>query len=328
MDPSTHSPALPHIARFGSCCVDLHSHELLRDGKRIQLQNQAFQILTTLLEQPGVVITREELHAKLWPAQEFADFDQGLNTAMMRLRRALGDTADTPRFIETLPRHGYRFIAPVIFSNGATEHQEVRPEAAIEERESSVGQLPDHRQDKEGPLRTRFRWRHAGIIGALSAIALALLTLAFASGRLRALLGLPARENALPTLAVLPFDSLSNDPAQGFVAEGMTEQLITELGKYRELRVVSRGSVMQYDGKHLPLEDVARETHADDVLEGSITESGGRLRVTGNLYEVATRKHLWAETYQRDFGDRLKVEHEIVLDMTRNIKTSLTSQAR
>jgi TolB-like protein/DNA-binding winged helix-turn-helix (wHTH) protein len=291
------------------------------------MQNQAFQILAALLEQPGVVITREELHGKLWPAQEFADFDQGLNTAMMRLRRALGDTADTPRFIETLPRNGYRFIAPVTFSNGTEEHRKNGPKAALDERESLTGEVPDHRPDREGPRQTRSWRRPAGIIGISSAMVLALLAIVFVSGRARTLLGLPARENALPTLVVLPFDSLSSDPAQGFVAEGMTEQLITELGKCRELRIVSRGSVMQYDGKHLPLEDIAKEMHADDVLEGSITESGGRLRATGNLYQVATRKHLWAETYQRDAGDRLAAEHEIILDMAQNIKTNLTSQS-
>jgi TolB-like protein/DNA-binding winged helix-turn-helix (wHTH) protein len=316
MDPS-HGPALPHIARFGTCHVDFHSHELFRDGKRIQIQNQSFQILITLLEQPGIVITREDLHGKLWPGQEFADFDQGLNTAMMRLRRALGDTADTPRFIETLPRHGYRFIAPVTFSNGAANHQEERPEAAREGPESWAGEVSDHPLEKQTSKRSRSWWWRTGIIGALSAIVLALLAMVFASAR--------ARE--LPTLAVLPFDSLSSDPVQGFLAEGMTEQLITELGKCRDLRIVSRGSVMQYDKRHLPLEVYAKELRVDNIFEGSITESGGRLRVTGNLYQVATRKHLWAETYQRDAGDRLVTEQQIILDMTQNIEKNLPSRA-
>jgi TolB-like protein/DNA-binding winged helix-turn-helix (wHTH) protein len=328
MDPSTHGPAPPHIARFGSCCVDLHSRELFKDGKRIRLQNQSFQILAALLEQQGTVITREGLHGKLWPGQEFADFDQGLNTVIMRLRRALGDTAETPMFIETLPRHGYRFIAPVTFSNGAADHQGETPEAALEVPESLAGEIPDHHTDNNVPERTRARWWHTWIIVGLSAIVLALLAIIFASGRLRTSLGFPARKHALPTLAVLPFDSLSSDPVQGFMAEGMTEQLITELGKCRELRVVSRGSVMQYSGKHLPLEIVAKDLNADDIFEGSITESGGRLRVTGNLYQVATRKHLWAEAYQRDAGNRLVTEQQIVLDMALNIEKNLTSTSR
>ncbi len=278
-----------------------------------------------LLERPGGVVTREELRQRLWKSQEFVEFDQGLNTAMMRLRHALDDTADTPRFIETLPRRGYRFIAPVTFSNGTTVAEKTSPEAAPEERKGWLGETADLAPVGQGSHRARPRCRRACIIATLGVFAVALLTIGFASGRLHALLGSLTGVGALPTVAVLPFDSLSSDPAQNFLAESLTEQLITELGKHRDLRIVSRGTVMQYAGKHSPLDVLAKELHADDVLEGSVSESGGRLRVTANLYQVATGKHLWAETYERAVDDSFSPQREIVLEMTRNIQANLAS---
>jgi len=326
VDLSTHDPVVSHIACLGPYHVDLRSHELFRDSKRIRIQNHAFQILTMLLEQPGSVVSREDLHRKLWPTQEYVDFDQGLNTAMMRLRRALDDTADAPKFIETLPRVGYRLLAPVTFSNGASGFQKGSPDAALEESEGRSGVIPDPSRDAEGPQPAKPWWRRTSIIAVSSLTVLVLLTIAFASGRLHSVLVRQAGDNMLPTVVVLPFDSLSNDPAQNYLAEGMTEQLITELGKSQELRIVSRGSVMKYDGNHASLESVAKDLHADYVFEGSITESGGNLRATGNLYQVATRKHLWADTYQRAVEDRLSPQREIVVDMARNIQANLSSQ--
>jgi TolB-like protein/DNA-binding winged helix-turn-helix (wHTH) protein len=325
VDLSTHDPAAPHTACFGPYHVDLRSRELFRDGKRIRIQNHPFQILRMLLEQPGSVVSREDLRQKLWPAQEYVDFDQGLNTAMMRLRRALDDMADSPRFVETLPRNGYRFIARVTFSNGASGFTKESPDTALEASKGRPAVIPDPGPNAEVPQRAKPWWRRAGTIAALGLTALTFLTIAFAPGKLHSFLGLPANDKALPTLAVLPFDSLSNDPAQNYLAEGMTEQLITKMGEIQKIRTVSRGSVMKYEGKHASLEVVAKDLHADYVFEGSITESSGTLRVTGNLFQVATRKHLWAQTYQKALGEHLSPQREIILDMAQNIQANLTS---
>jgi TolB-like protein/DNA-binding winged helix-turn-helix (wHTH) protein len=325
MDQSKHGLASSRFAHFGPCCVDLCSCELFKDGARRHIQNHSYQILTMLLERPGVVVTREELRMRLWKAQEFVDFDQGLNTAMLRLRHALDDAADTPRFIETLPRQGYRLIAVVAFSDEATNCEKASTEPVIERQRGGPDGIPgDRSQIADKQLARSWRSRTA-LMAAATVVTLILLTIGFASGKLPSLLGSQVGAKALPTLAVLPFDSLSDDPAQKFLAEGMTEELITELGKDREVQVISRGSVMQYEGKHLPLDVVANQLHADDVLEGSVIESGGRLRITANLYRVATRRHLWAESYEKPVADSLSAQREIVLDMARNIQAQLTS---
>jgi TolB-like protein len=186
--------------------------------------------------------------------------------------------------------------------------------------------IPVSSQDTEGRHPAELWWRRTGITAVLSLTVLALLTIVFASGKLHSLLGRQAENKALPTPVVLPFDGLSNDPAQNYIAEGMTEQLITELRKSQELRIVSRVSVMKFERNHASLEAVAQDLHEDYVFEGSVTESGGNLRVTGNLYQVAARKHLWAETYQRAVRDRLSPQREIILDVAQNIQANLSLQ--
>lgn len=321
---SAYGPSSHQIAHFGPFRLDNRSCELLKDDTRVRLQDHSFQILMLLLEKPGEVVTREELRQRIWHSQTFVDFDQGLNTAMMRLRHALEDAADMPKFIETLPRHGYRFIAPVTFSNGVLESQREIPEAGNGAYGMAPGLISDDPPAMERLKGAEPRRGRVGIIAAVTVIVALLLVIGLNRGSLRALLFHAPTAVRVPTLAVLPFDSLSNDATQNFLAEGMTEQLITELGKSQVLRVLSRGSVMQFSGKHLPLEAVATELRADDVFEGSTAESGGRLRVTANLYQVATRKHLWAQTYETEIGDGFSPQREIAHDIAQNIEAKLT----
>ena len=322
----THGPASHQIAQFGPFRLDFRSCTLFKDGTRVRIQDHSLQILMILLEKPGELVTREELHQHLWHSGTFVDFDQGLNTAMMRLRQALEDTADLPKFIETLPRHGYRFTASVTFSNGMAESRMENPETGQEASGMAQGLLTE---DHTATVRTKGadrRWRHTGIVAVASVLVVLLLAIGLNWGRWRALLLHAQWPVEVPTVAILPFDSLSNDPAQDFLAESMTEQLITELGQSHGLRVVSRGSVMQFSGKHLPLEAVAKSLHADDIFEGSISESGDRLRVTGNLYQVATRKHLWAETYETEIREGFSPQREIARDIAQKIQAKLAPQ--
>jgi TolB-like protein/DNA-binding winged helix-turn-helix (wHTH) protein len=314
---STHGPAAHHIAHFGRFRLDFCSSELFKDGTRVRVQDHSIQILEMLLDRPGEVVTRDDLRHRLWQSHTFVDFDQGLNTAIMRLRHVLQDTADMPKFIETLPRHGYRFIAPVTFSNSLAESPAVNPDADCERHDVAPGLISESRPAPQSSIDEQQPWGRLGLIAAVSLVAVLLLVLN--RGSLSALLSHAPPAVRIPTLAVLPFDSLSNDPAQNYLAESMTEQLITDLGQNRDLRVLSRGSVMRFNGTHLPLEKVAMELQADDIFEGSITESGGRLHVTANLYKVATRKHLWAETYDIEVGDELSPERKIALDIARDI---------
>jgi TolB-like protein/DNA-binding winged helix-turn-helix (wHTH) protein len=318
---SAHVPATRQIAQFGPFQFDFHSSEIFKNGKKFRVQDHSIQILAVLLEKPGEVVTREELRQCLWHSQTFVDFEQGLNTAIMRLRHALEDSAEVPKFIETLPRLGYRFIAPVTFSGGLSEPE--KGEVGHQDNVMGPSQAQDDRRPTKSSNRVGRRWVRAGVIAAFSVIAASLLVTALGRGNLRRLLFPVPPTVEVPTLAVLPLDSLSNDGAQKFLAESMTEQLITELGQSRGLRVISRGSVMRFSDKHLPLETVAKELQVDNILEGSAAESGGRLRVTANLYQVATRKHLWAETYETTAGDDFSPQREIVLDIAQKIQTKL-----
>jgi TolB-like protein/DNA-binding winged helix-turn-helix (wHTH) protein len=319
---ATHDSASHQVAHFGPFRLDISSRELFKGGVKVRVQGHSFQVLLMLLGKPGEVVTREELRQRLWHSQTFVDFDQGLNTAMMRLRHALEDAADVPRFIETLPRQGYRFVAPVTFSIEVLESNGHNSAAGLAASGTGRDLSSDPRSAPESWLPNQQRWSRLAVIAAASVLAVLLLGV-LNWGSLRALLSRAFPAVRVPTLAVLPFDSLSNDPTQVFLAESMTEQLITELGQSHGLRVVSRGSVMQFSGKHLPLEVVAEELHADNIFEGSISQAGGRLRVTGNLYQVTTRKHLWAETYETELKDGFSPQRDIARDIAQEIEAKL-----
>jgi TolB-like protein/DNA-binding winged helix-turn-helix (wHTH) protein len=316
---------MPNILRFDCFGVDLSSGQLHKRGARIRLREKSFQVLAALLEHPGQVVTREELQRRLWREEVFVDFDNNLNTAIARLREALGDSADHPRFIETLPKHGYRFIAPV-----ETVPTTPDPEGQIgcsgDHAASRASSLPSQAQNPPQGARAMAAPHHRGrrvLITALGIVAIIGLLLRFNVGGWRDQLAGHTSRPRIQTLAVLPFDSLSADPEQGYFAESMTEVLITEIGKLGWLRVVSRSSVMQYSGKHRPLEEVARQLHVDAVMEGSIARSGDKVRVTANLFEVSTHRQLLAVTYYRDLGDVLAVQQEVARDITEKIGTKL-----
>lgn len=235
----------PPPIRFGIFEVDLASGELRKQGVRIKLQEEPFQALVALIEHPGEVLTREELQQRLWPAGTFVDFDRGLNKAINRLREALGDDADNPRFIETLPQRGYRFLAQV-------ETLPAAP-ALLETPENTTG-IP--------PMKRR----------GLLAIAGGLIVVPILSVGYR-LLRSPSRR--IESIAVLPLENVSGNPAQEYFSDGMTDELIGELAQISSLRVISRTSTMQYKGgarKSLPA--IARELNVDAIVEGTVAQFG------------------------------------------------------
>lgn len=285
--------AAPSPVRFGVFEVDLHAGELRKNGAKVRLEGQPFQILALLLQRPDHLVTREELRRKLWPADTFVDFEHSINEAVKRLREALGDAADSPRFIETLPRRGYRFIYPI---NGAAA--EVR--APID------------------------WWRRRSIAGALlSALATVLLALVMNVGGLRdRLLGRPP-PGKIVRLAVLPLRNLSQDAEQDYFADGVTEMLITELGGVSPLQVTSHQSVLRYAGSTKPLPEIARELGADALLEGTVLRSGNRVRVTVNLIQADPERHLLAQSYDRDVRDIFGVQREVARAIAQEIRFEL-----
>jgi TolB-like protein/DNA-binding winged helix-turn-helix (wHTH) protein len=310
--------------RFGAFEADLRSGELRKDGVKIKLEGQPFQVLAALLQRPGQLVAREELRKELWPDDTFVDFEQGINAAVKRLRVALEDSADTPTFIETLPRRGYRFIAPI--ENGPQP-----PSEATEE--SQLGPI-SHAEEPFGNAQTTrsvvvsgatARWRPILIgIAAITALGLLVLGLNPFGWRDR-LLGRP-RAGEITSIAVLPLENLTGDPAQDYFVDGMTEALITELGKISSLRVISRTSAMAFKGAKTPLPEIARQLGVDAVLEGAVARNGDRVRITARLIHLSQERTLWAESYERDLREISALQSEIVLVVADEIKIKVLSQ--
>lgn len=294
------------VVRFATFQVDLRSGELRKQGVKIKLQEQPFRVLTVLLQKAGEVVTREELRNQNWPPDTFVDFENSLNTAINKLRDALGDSADNPRFIETLPRRGYRFIAPVI-----SDQQE---KSSVQAKEPKVGD----EQPGKNP-RTR-RWLVPAVVTVF-----ALLTLAYVSIRRGAK---DAGHLKINSLAVLPLKNLSGDPTQEYLADGMTEELIGRLAGIHDLRVVSRTSVMRFKDAQTSVPEIARTLNVDAVVEGSVIREGNRIRVHAQLIRGATDEHFWSETYDRDLRDVLGLQSEVAESIALKVKGTVTGEER
>jgi TolB-like protein/DNA-binding winged helix-turn-helix (wHTH) protein len=303
------------VIRVGEIDLDTRTGELSGVGRKIQLTVQPLQVLLVLLEHPGELVTREELVNRVWPAGTFVDFDHSLNKAVNKLRDALGDSADAPRFIETLPRRGYRIIAPVV-------HQ---PELEVPAVEAPPPPelVPDEKpalglEDlAPPPVTRRFPYRMLAIGIAACAALLVLLNV----GGLRGLF-LAWRRPAhaqIASLAVLPLENLSGDPEQSYFADGMTDALITEVSKVGATHVISRTSVMRYKGNRKSVQQVGRELNVDAVVEGTIMRSGNRVRITAQLIQVSTDMHLWAESFERDMSEVLTLQQEVAANIARRI---------
>lgn len=311
--------------RFGAFEADLRSGELYKHGIRLKLQDQPFQVLALLLEHPGDVVTREELHQKLWPADTFVDFDTGLNSTIKKLRDALNDSAEHPRFIETLPRRGYRWIAPVESANYGPANAEpaVQPAEELADDQKRLASTAGASEAVPG-----FKVRLLPTVATLGIAFLSGVALLFALdvGKFRTrLLGsaVPAR---IQSVAVLPLENLSHDPEQEYFADGLTEELITSLGKIRALHVTSRTSVMRYKRTNESLPQIARELNVDGIVEGTVQRSGDRVRITAQLIHAPSDRHLWAETYDRELKDVLAVQDEVARAIANEIKITLTPQ--
>jgi TolB-like protein/DNA-binding winged helix-turn-helix (wHTH) protein/Flp pilus assembly protein TadD len=314
----------PRTLRFGIFELDLRSGELWKQGRKVRLEGQPVHILICLLENRGELVTREELRQKLWPADTFVNFDHGLNAAVKRLRRALNDSADNPRFVQTLPRRGYRFLAPVSADEDLPVVNEASPETrklVTEEPPSAEDRSQVDLSEKTGP-RERLRWLLAW---KRSGFALLLVLGILVVWMLR------PKNSASPlirSLAVLPLENLSGDASQEYFSDGMTDELITELGQIRELRVISRSSVMTYKGAHKPLPQIARELNVDAVVEGTVLRSREQVRITAQLILAHADKHLWAQSYQGDVGETLALQKQVARAITEQIRIELTPEER
>jgi TolB-like protein/DNA-binding winged helix-turn-helix (wHTH) protein/Tfp pilus assembly protein PilF len=330
-------PPTTGVLRFGLFEANPRTGELRKGGSRIRLQEKPFQVLLLLLERQGDIVTRDELRQALWPSDTFVDFDHSLATAVAKLRVALGDSAKAARFVETVGSRGYRFLvtvttdavppAPAVHDPVALDPAAV-PGPVADATESGVDGNPL-------PVASAADVRVAAVsarrLSALTYAAIAAVIVAVILGGAALVIRgrrAPASVAAgnVHSIVVLPLQNLSGDPSQEYIVDGITEELIGALARFRSLRVISRTSAMHYKGTRARVVDIAKELDVDAIVEGSVFRSGDHLRVTAQLVDGRTDRHMWAQSFERDFADVLALQPEIARAIADEIKVRLTDE--
>ena len=303
------------VHRFAAFEINLHSGELRKSGMRLRLAGQPFQVLAVLVERPGELVTREELRSKLWLADTFVDFDHGLNNAVARIREVLDDSSDAPRYVETIPRRGYRFIAPLTDSRptAVPASAKLGPASEITRRQASA---PSVLPTEKRPIRRRV------LLGGVAVLALFTIILAL----YRSSAAKRTTHPAINSLAVLPLKNLSGDPGQEYLADGMTEALIGYLSRIHDLRVISRTSAMHFKDSSLAVPEIARTLRVDAIVEGSVIREGSRIRVHAQLIRAATDEHFWSETYDRELREVLALQSDVAQSIARKVEVTVTGK--
>jgi TolB-like protein/DNA-binding winged helix-turn-helix (wHTH) protein/Tfp pilus assembly protein PilF len=315
-----HTPRSGRV-RFGAFELDLSTGELRcieasDPNNTVLLREQVFQALRMLVEREGKIATREEIKSRLWANDTVVDFDHSINATIKTLRRVLGDSADKPRYIETLARRGYRLMLPLEYLKSA---QETASEKDRERREPPVVEISENMAGVQPKKKSR---RLKTAVAAVSAVILA--GAGYISWR-------HFRSAAPPRkvmLAVMPFENLTGDPNKEYFADGLTEETISQLGRLNpeQLGVIARTSVMGYKHKDERLDQIGRDLSVEYVLENSLRESGGHIRLTTQLIHVKDQTHLWSQDYDYPAKDILNVEDEVAKAVAREMRVRLTSE--
>jgi len=306
---------------FGAFELDLSTGELRSTetpdpNHKVLLREQVFQVLRLLLEREGKIVTREEIKTRLWANDTVVDFDRSINETIKTLRRTLGDSADHPRYIETLARRGYRLMLPI-------QYLESAPGTALEkdreQREQSAAEISENTARVQRQMKPHW-WKAAVVLAS----AVILVGAGYISWR-------HFRSTPLPRkimLAVLPFQNLTGDPNKDYLADGLTEETISQLSRLNpeQLGVIARTSVMGYKHKDVRLDQIGRDLSVQYVLENSLRESGDHMRLTAQLIQVKDQTHLWAQDYDYPMKDVLNVEDDVAKAVAREIRVRLTSQ--
>lgn len=295
------------LLKFGVFEIDLESRELRKSGMKQKLAGQPFQLLQILLEHPQEIVSREVLQKRIWPQDTFVDYELALKKAVNRAREALGDSAESPRFIETIPRQGYRFIAPLNANGDARAVAELPTEAVPAETRRSRRNL------------------QIGIVLGLGGAVLLLVLLGFLPTKLWWRRSVTSGAPQIRSLAVLPLQNLSADPSQEYFSDGMTDALITDLAQIGSLKVISRTSTVQYKGTKKPLPEIARELNVDGIIEGTVQRSGDRVRITAQLIYGSSDKHLWANSYEKDMRDLFALERDVADEVSRQVRAQMSA---
>lgn len=293
--------------RFHDYELDPDGFELRHAGHRIRLERKPMQLLVLLAEKQGRLVVREEIIEKIWGKDFFFDAENGVNNAVRKIRSALNDDAEQPRFVETAVGKGYRFIASV--------ERVLDPAGSPAPAPAILGEGPQ-------PFRWRLAWIPAVIVAALFAV-----VFVFDAGGIRKRIfarGVPA----IHSIAVLPLENLSGDPHEEYFVDGMTDALTTNLAKISELKVISRTSAMQYKGARRPLAEIARALDVDAVVEGSVVRSGDKVRITAQLIYAPSDRHIWAESFEGQVNDVLSIQDDVARAIADRVQGKLSSQPR
>ncbi len=305
------------IHKFGDFELDHARFELRRNGQLLKLERIPMELLQLLLEKNGEIVTRQEIIERIWGKDVFVDTEHGINTAVRKIRAALRDDIDRPRFIQTVSGKGYRFLDYPASGNGNSTAAAIDNLPSTDRRPAPAPEpKPRLTQSHKSP------WRMAVV--ALLFLLIAGLLLGFNVAGLRDKLFAPHRAHTIHSLAVLPLANLSGDPAQDYFADGMTDELITMLAKNTSLRLVSRTSAMRFKGVQRPVKDIAQELGVDGILEGSIERSGNRVHMTVQLIHAPSDTHLWAESYDRNLSDAFSLPSELSRTIAREVNTAIS----
>jgi TolB-like protein/DNA-binding winged helix-turn-helix (wHTH) protein/Tfp pilus assembly protein PilF len=318
------------LVRFGPFEADLEQRVLTKNGGRVRLQDQPFQVLALLVERAGETIRREDLRQRIWTSDTYVEFDDGLNTAIKKIRLALGDVADNPLYIETVPRRGYRFVAPVSYVRTAEDLEQPNAPGADQldrddtdlpgsPRASSVREVivrqPADRITAKTTPRSLRSWLAVSVLLAALAGSSALIAASIAASH--------ERTNALRSirsLAVLPMQNFSGDPKQEYFAEGISDELTTRLARVPAIKVISRTSAARYKGTTKSVPQIGQELGVDAVVEGSVERAGESVDVRVQLIQVATGRLLWTESYDRQLGDVLLLEDDLAREIAGQVQ--------
>ena len=289
------------LYRFGEFILDAESGELRRNGDTVQLQPQTLAVLLALLCRPEQIVAREALQKAVWTEDTYVEFEDALNHAIRRLRSVLGDTAQVPKYIQTVPRRGYKFMLPV------------------ETNSPPATRAPVEGRTAEPPQRGSMRWRRH--------LAIAAFCLVIAAGIVYSIRGHRASPQ-IQSIAVLPFTDYSGDLQQEYFVDGVTDTLIANLSQIRSLRVISRTSVMRYKGAKKPVPEIAKELGVDGIIEGSVMRDGNRIRITVQLIHAPSDSHLWAKSYERNLRDVLSLQSEVTLAIAEGVRAQINTEEK
>jgi TolB-like protein/DNA-binding winged helix-turn-helix (wHTH) protein len=337
---------LSKLLIFEECELDLGRYELRRAGRTVKLEKQPLEILVLLLERPGELFTREEIKNRLWSKDVFLDAEQGINNGIRKIRVALGDDFENPRYIETVVGRGYRFKAQIRNLAGpnaiigrnriqlATEnehdgsHSMTVSDGMPPITHESAVQSPNSLKQEPSPVPLRRWWRSLRrriALGIAFLVCVAGAFLMIPSNARERLFGTVLFRDPIQSIAVLPLANFSGDPNEEYFVDGMTDELITDLAQFGSLRVVSRTSIMQYKDNPKPLRQIARELQVDAVVEGSVVRSGDQVRITAQLIDARDDRHLWAQSYDRKLGAILQLQGEVAADIAQKVSSNLSS---